>query len=60
MPFSKLKIILERITINTWTEIVCYGNLYSNVDMFVTKTSQKGLEVAKGDQVADMCNGQQA
>ena len=23
MPFSKLKIILERITINTWTEIDC-------------------------------------
>ena len=34
--------------------------MYSNVDMFVNKTSQKGLEVAKGegDQVADMCNGQ--
>ena len=30
MPFSKLKIILERITINTWTEIVCYGNLQSH------------------------------
>ena len=27
MPFSKLKIILERITINTLTEIVCCGNL---------------------------------
>ena len=34
--------------------------MYSNVDMFVTKTTQKGLEVAKGHQVADMCNGQQA
>ena len=31
--------------------------MYSNVEMFVTKTSKKGLEVAKGDQAADMCNG---
>ena len=29
MPFSKLKIILERIIINTWTKIVYYGNLQS-------------------------------
>ena len=34
--------------------------MYSNIDMFVTKTSQKGLEDAKGEQVADMCNGLQA
>ena len=34
--------------------------MYSNVDMFVTKTIVKGLEVAKGDQDADMCNSQQA
>ena len=35
--------------------------MYSNVvTKIVTKTTQKGLEVAKGHQVADMCNGQQA
>ena len=29
MPFSNLKIILERITIDTCTEIVCFGNMQS-------------------------------
>ena len=71
MPFSKLKIILERITMNTWTEIVCCGNLQSDktgklsqciqmLTCMLLKQSQKGFKVAKGDQVADICNGRQA
>ena len=34
--------------------------MYSNVDIFVTKTSQKGLKVAKEDQKADGHDGHQA
>ena len=59
-----LKIVIERIIINTYTEMVCrcpfqswklylkgspltleQNKMYSYVDMFVTKTSRKGLEV---------------
>ena len=85
MPYSKLKIVIERIILNTYKEMVCrcpfqswklylkgspltlvqklwkicspinHANcqIYSNVDMFVTKTSQEGLEVAIADQIPE-------
>ena len=54
MPFSKLNIVIERIIIGSRDQ-----NLQMLTSMFL-KQSQKGFEVAKGDQVADICNGQQA